>query len=68
MTTLNKVNQAISTYGVELVKGKGYFYFADIGDSFVADNILSVYSMHINCMSLEQWIKYVDEALCTHQA
>ena len=57
--TLNKVNEAIAYYGVELVKGKGYFYFADTGSRYVADSIPSVYSTRLTTMSLEKWVEYV---------
>jgi hypothetical protein len=61
--TINKINTAIAKHGVEVVKGDGYFYFADIGDDFVADHIPSVYSMTLRCMSLEDWISHVEGAL-----
>ena len=68
MTTLKTINKAIATYGVELVKGNGYFYFADTTSENVADSIPSVYSMHLRGMSLDQWVNHVSEALCTPQA
>lgn len=61
--TINKINAAIEKHGVEIVKGDGYFYFADIGEAFVADNIKSVYSVNLRCMSLEDWIKHVEEGV-----
>lgn len=61
--TINKINAAIEKHGVEIVKGNGYFYFADIGEAFVADNIKSVYSVSLRCMSLEDWIKHVEEGV-----
>lgn len=63
--TLNKVNEAIAYYGVELVKGNGYFYFADIGESYVADHIPSVFSTRITTMTLEKWVEYVGNSLAT---
>lgn len=57
--TLNKVNEAIAYYGVELVKGNGYFYFADTGSRYIADWIPSVYSPRLTTMSLEKWVEYV---------
>ena len=57
--TLNKVNEAIAYYGVELVKGNGYFYFADTGTRCAADLIPSVYSTRLTTMSLEKWVEYV---------
>lgn len=61
--TMSKVNEAIAYYGVELVKGDGYFYFADIGEGYVADLIPSVYSNRLSTMSLEKWVEYVATSL-----
>lgn len=57
--TIKKINAAIAQHGVEIVKGDGYFYFADIGDAFIAEKIRSVYTMFLRDMSLEQWVLYV---------
>lgn len=56
--TIAKINAGIAQYGVEIVKGNGYFYFAELDDRFVAQ-IPSVYSCHLRCMSLEDWIEHV---------
>ena len=61
--TITKINAAIAKHGVEVVKGNGYFYFADTGEEFVADKIKSVYSMNLRCMSLEEWVSYVEYEL-----
>ena len=61
--TINKVNAAIEKYGVELVKGNGYFYFMDTGEDFVADLIDSVYSTTLRGMTLESWVKHVEDSL-----
>lgn len=61
--TINKVNAAIEKHGVELVKGNGYFYFMDTGEEFVADRIDSVYSTTLRALSLESWVKHVEDAL-----
>jgi hypothetical protein len=61
--TINKVNNQIAKHGVELVKGNGYFYFADIGDAYVADKIQSVMSCHLRCMTIEQWASYVEQSI-----
>jgi hypothetical protein len=63
LATIKKVNAAIEKFGVEIVKGNGYFYFADIGDAYVSDNIESVYSCHLRCMTVEQWLSYVESAI-----
>ena len=63
--TINKINAAIAAHKVEVVKGKGYFYFADLAgtDSFKSHRIASVFSMNLRCMSLEDWIAHVNTAL-----
>jgi hypothetical protein len=59
--TINKINAAIANHDVELVKGNGYFYFAACDDD--APEIPSVYSMTLHCMSLEDWVAHVDDAV-----
>jgi hypothetical protein len=59
--TINKVNAAIQSHGVELVKGNGYFYFAMLNDD--ALEVPSVYSMTLRYMSLEDWVQHVEEAV-----
>lgn len=60
--TITKINEAIAKHGVEVVKGNGYFYFADTGEDFVADDVPSVWSAQLRCMTLEQWIDHVETA------
>lgn len=62
-TTLKTINLHIADFGVELIKGKGYFYFADITDKPVADTIPSVYTCHLRSMTLMQWYEYVEQAI-----
>ena len=55
--TLNKVNAALAALGHEevLVKGGGYFYFADgTASSWSA---VSVYVYHLNDLTVEQWVQ-----------
>lgn len=63
--TISKINAGIAQHNVEVVKGNGYFYFADLENSptYYADEIKSVCSCHLRCMSLEEWIAYVNEAI-----
>lgn len=63
--TVNKINAAIARHNVEVVKGAGYFYFADLdgAPTFNADKIESVFSTTLRCMSLEDWIAHVDEGV-----
>lgn len=63
VATLRKINEKIADLGVEVVKGNGYFYFADLGEEFVADDVPSVWSNHLRCMTLEQWVDHVKSAL-----
>ncbi len=60
--TIAKINAAIAQLGVEVVKGNGYFYFADLpgAPEYNADRIPSVYSCHLRCMSLEEWVIHVE--------
>ena len=61
--TLNKVNEALAEHGVELVKGKDYFYFADLPGSlhYRAIGIPSVMSNVLRCMTLEEWVEYAED-------
>lgn len=61
--TIKAINDKIAPHGVELVKGDGYFYFADIGEAFVADRVASVWSAQLNCMSLASWTDHVATAV-----
>jgi hypothetical protein len=60
------VNAAIAKHDVELVKGRGYHYFADLdgAPTFNADKIPSVYDGgFLRSMTLEQWVEHVEDAL-----
>ena len=61
--TLNKVNEALAEHGVELVKAKDYFHFADLPGSphHRADSIPSVMSTALRCMTLEEWVDYAED-------
>ena len=65
VATIKKINASIDQYGVEVVKGNGYFYFADLSSSteYNSEKINSVFSMQLRCMSLEDWIAHVEESL-----
>ena len=65
MTTLNKVNKAIEKHGVMLQKGTNYFYFMgiDANNQYKADAIESVYSPFIRCMTVNEWLEYVEQQL-----
>jgi hypothetical protein len=57
--TTKKVNAALKAAGfdVELAKGGGYFYFYDIGDSFVATAMSGVYVSRITDLTVEEWVE-----------
>ena len=63
--TINKINKQIARHGVEVVKGNGYFYFADLPNApeYNADKITSVFAPNLRCMSLEYWVAHVEDAL-----
>lgn len=61
--TMKNINEAIAKHGLEVVKGKGYFYFADTSEAFVADRVPSVWSAQLRCLSLEGWVEHVEAAL-----
>lgn len=69
--TLNKINAAISKHHVEVIRGEGYFYFQDLptaGEEFPAQRIASVWSAHLRCMSLEDWIAHVEREISGEMA
>ena len=57
--TIAKLNAKIAHRGIELVKGRGYFYFA-ILDGFPDDTELPkrVFVPHFNRMTIDQWMDY----------
>jgi len=64
--TLNSINKALALVpelsGIELVRGKDYFYFA--GGNAHEWNEAGVYgTCHLSALSIEQW---VDEAKSRH--
>ena len=60
--TIKKVNEQIKQHGYELVKGRGYFYFAALPDSnagmLYSD---SVHCYHLNDYTVEEWEKQLLE-------
>ena len=62
-TFIKDVNTHIAKFGVELVRGKGYFYFADITDEPVADKIPSVYTFYLRSMTFRQWYEHVEKSV-----
>ena len=61
--TLNKINADLAKYGVEMVRGNGYFYFVGLTDAgqHLSDHIDSVFTEQLRSMSLEEWIRYCSE-------
>lgn len=66
--TLTNINRAIAKHHVELVRGSGYFYFADLEGSPVynADVVPSVYSAHLTCMPVSEWVSHVETHVREH--
>jgi len=66
--TLNKINADLAKYGVEMVRGNGYFYFAglDAAGQRVANHIDSVFTEQLRSMSLEEWIRYCAEYIADY--
>lgn len=59
MVTIKQVNKALKVAGfnnAELVKGKGYFYFAgEDTDFFEAAGVYGVY--RLSALTVEQWVE-----------
>jgi len=69
MLTLKKINKAIASYGYELVRGKGYFYFVPLNDNFKCLSLgdynyqpqeMSVTAYRLNHLTLESWINELE--------
>ena len=59
--TIAQVNKAIESLGeIELVKGRGYFYF--VGESVSVD-ASGVYVNAIGQLTLEQWVNEAKEVI-----
>ena len=58
--TIAKLNEKIASRGIELVKGRGYFYFAILPD-FPDDTPRpeSVMVPHFSSMTADQWLDCV---------
>ena len=65
MTTVNKINKALTKEGIpgQIVKGKGYYYF--IGGLF--DKVGSIYSIDLRAWTTEQVIDYIKESTIKHE-
>ncbi len=56
--TFKKVNKSIEGMGFELVKGRGYFWFAALPNTPIEiDAPPSVPVMHLKELTLEQWVE-----------
>ena len=52
--TINRINERIKSYGFEIVKGNGYFYFCPLSQfDFLKDS--SVYIYHLTDFSIDEW-------------
>lgn len=63
--SLPAFNRDLAARGVELVKGAGYFYLADLGDSTRCAGMRSASVMvcHFNHLNESQWRAAVDSLL-----
>lgn len=63
--TLKALNINIMQHGVELVKGRGYFYFASLDDRCISENaqLESIYVCHFNHCDAAWWVMQVDGIL-----
>lgn len=62
--TIKGLNKSLRKYGVEVVKGNGYFWFADVGDEcLVAHHIPSVYVARLRWIEADDWIAHVRDSL-----
>lgn len=66
--TYTQVDKALAPYGVQLVRGTGYFYFADTGEAFIAHLIPSVYATRLHDLTLAEWVAHVESAIGFTQA
>ena len=66
--TIKKINDILASDGVEVVKGNGYFYFADTGEAYIAQHIPSVFMMHLRGMSLEDWVAHARDYIAAKVA
>jgi len=59
--TIRGVNKRIAKYGVELVRGPGYFYFMDLDDTpYGLPEVDSVYVYTLTSFTVEQWVSHVE--------
>jgi len=61
--TIGRINAAIAKHGIEIVKGNGYFWFADVSTADRYIDIPSVYTCRLRDLTLEQWVQHVEDAL-----
>ena len=61
--TIARVNARLLPHGVEIVKGRGYFYFAAVREDAREWLIPSVMTTRLNALSLSQWIDHVESHL-----
>lgn len=64
--TLKKINTYLQARAphIQVIKGKGYFYFADTDDSELCRHLPdSIYVCHLNHLTLEHWYREMDIAI-----
>lgn len=62
--TIKAVNKALALLSVELVKGKGYFYFVGTNGSLFVSG--GVYVNSVKQLTVAQWVKEAKTMMGSH--
>lgn len=66
--SVTQVNRAIRHLGIEVVRGRGYFYFWSLDPAVAHNDYGWVMVPYLNCMSLHRWIRAAEAAVEEHAA
>ena len=58
---MSQVNQAIHHLGLELVRGRGYFYFLSLRTGYQVGTMVTVY--RLNHLPLDRWVERAEYAV-----
>ena len=61
--TMNNLNALLKPHGLELVKGNGYFYFAELEGCQVKNIPDSIYCHALNHGTWKQWERDMEDAI-----
>ena len=64
--SIKQINAAIAPLGVELIKGKGYFYLLDLETGEQVGESIMIYAL--NHASLEWWLSNIKPEVERHRA